>query len=572
MNLLSLYPPTSSGTFNVTLDHFQYSAPAERLGLRFLSYSAFANSSTAPVLFYAGNEGSVELFYNATGAMFEHAAALQAHVLFVEHRYYGSSLPFGVNGSFTARGLRFLTIEQALADYSEVMTMLPTVLKCTGTRARAAGGGCDVVLFGGSYGGMLAAWHRLKYPQLSAGAIASGAPIDFYPGTGVQQLFEEAVADTYERYGAHAGCADALRAALAAAESASPSQLGQAGVRACAPLGADAAERFAFYARGALASLAMADYPYAVDFIAPLPANPVQAACAALLSVGRPASAEGLLQALNAAVLVLVNASSDLRCLDLQAELVGTAPSAPSALRSTLPRPSSPHAYASPRASPAASSRAIERPQARPRRDPVLSSAARTTSHATECHDCHRLPSLPRTAVTATHCRCHGLPPVATDCHPLPRTATLIRPPRRMQVLGTTAWNYQACTELILEPITSDGYGFYPPSESQLASTRALCAAAFEIEPRPGWMPLAFGRAAAFGSASNIVFMENDKDPWHVGTATLPPVGGVNGSVLRVLAHGGAHHQDLRSTSALDAPEVLRARALERDAMRRWLQ
>ena len=75
-----------------------------------------------------------------------------------------------------------------------------------------------------------------------------------------------------------------------------------------------------------------------------------------------------------------------------------------------------------------------------------------------------------------------------------------------------------------------------------------------------------------FRHASNLVFMENDKDPWHVGTRTVPPVGGVNGTVTRTLAVGGAHHQDLRFSSALDAPDVTRARAFERERMRAWLR
>ena len=170
--------------------------------------------------------------------------------------------------------------------------------------------------------------------------------------------------------------------------------------------------------------------------------------------------------------------------------------------------------------------------------------------------------------------------------------------------LGVVAWNYQACTQLPLEPLTSDGYGFYPPGGNgtgkdyflgggslgggglgrgggglggpgQTAEVARRCAEVFGVETRPFWMPLAFGRGPDYSDPvrglSNVLFIENSKDPWHVGTATVSPKGGVGGSVVRFLSQGGAHHQDLRSASPYDSAGVHAARALERDHLAKWL-
>lgn len=55
----------------------------------------------------------------------------------------------------------FLTAEQALADYAALIANLTT----TNPDFQSS----PVVAVGGSYGGMLAAWMRMKYPNLVLG-------------------------------------------------------------------------------------------------------------------------------------------------------------------------------------------------------------------------------------------------------------------------------------------------------------------------------------------------------------------------------------------------------------------
>jgi hypothetical protein len=157
------------------IDHFNASYQDTFL-MRYLENNQYFNATSGPILFYAGNEGDVWTFYNNSGFIVETLAKeLGAKVIFAEHRYYGHSMPFvTAEASFAdVAHRRFLSIEQVMWDYIELIKFIKDEFDL---EDRA------VIAFGGSYGGMLAAWLRIKYPQYFQGALASSAPILWFEG------------------------------------------------------------------------------------------------------------------------------------------------------------------------------------------------------------------------------------------------------------------------------------------------------------------------------------------------------------------------------------------------------
>ncbi|CAI5447334.1 unnamed protein product [Caenorhabditis angaria] len=107
--------------------------------------------------------------------MFDLAPELNAAVVFVEHRYYGNSKPFGNQSFSSVENLGYLSSSQALADYAFVVQHLKNGKTIPGADENTA-----VIAIGGSYGGMLSAWLRMKYPHIIDGAISSSAPLLFF--------------------------------------------------------------------------------------------------------------------------------------------------------------------------------------------------------------------------------------------------------------------------------------------------------------------------------------------------------------------------------------------------------
>eukprot|EP00953_Heterococcus_sp_UTEX-ZZ885_P020245 11330-Heterococcus_DN1.PRE.1 len=127
----------------------------------------------SPLLLYCGNEADVTLYVNATGAMWAAAEHLSAVLVFAEHRFYGESQPFAsttITSTYNSElpHREHLSAAQALGDLA---TLVQSVKLQPEQR---------VVAYGGSYGGMLAAWLRIKYPHIVHGAVAASAPLSQY--------------------------------------------------------------------------------------------------------------------------------------------------------------------------------------------------------------------------------------------------------------------------------------------------------------------------------------------------------------------------------------------------------
>nr|XP_056714506.1 lysosomal Pro-X carboxypeptidase [Euleptes europaea] len=242
--------------------------------------------------------------------MWNIAEELGAILIFAEHRYYGVSLPFGNKSFDDARYLNYLTSEQALADFAVLVQHLKKTIP--GAQDTPA------IAIGGSYGGMLAAWFRMKYPHVVAGALAASAPIWQFEDLVSCGTFYNIVTQDFQKSGNY--CSENIRNSWAAIDRLASTAAGTrwltCAFRLCSPLTtAQDVANFKGWLTETWVNLAMVDYPYKANFLQPLPAWPIQVVCKYLQQP--KLSDKALLKNIFQAVNVYYNYSGNTSCFSL---------------------------------------------------------------------------------------------------------------------------------------------------------------------------------------------------------------------------------------------------------------
>uniref|UniRef100_A0A671NXY2 Dipeptidyl peptidase 2-like n=1 Tax=Sinocyclocheilus anshuiensis TaxID=1608454 RepID=A0A671NXY2_9TELE len=215
-------------------------------------------------------------------------------------KYYGSHLQI-----FNIPEVGLLMVEQALADYAVMITELKKELgaqKCP----------VIVIVFGGSYGGMLSVYMRIRYPNIVAGALAANAPILSTAGLGDSRQFfrdvttvgsylipfKDAVQGAFQKLNTLAQQKEYRRIQSVFSLCKTPSTPKDI-------------HQLNGLLRNAFTMMAMLDYPYSTHFMGSMPAFPVKVACETMLN------GTDLMSALRDTIGTVYNSTGQLTCYDL---------------------------------------------------------------------------------------------------------------------------------------------------------------------------------------------------------------------------------------------------------------
>ncbi|KAJ0030575.1 hypothetical protein Pint_14538 [Pistacia integerrima] len=223
--------PYNAHYFPQVLDHFTFHPKSSKIFYQKYLINSHYWHKGGPIFVYTGNEGHIEWFAANTGFLLDIAPKFKALLVFIEHRFYGESMPFGKDSYKSAETLGYLNSQQVLADYAVLIRSLKHNLSSESS---------PVVVFGGSYGG-----------------IATN------------------------EYDASMNCYEVIKGSWAELDALSVQKEGLAELskifRTCKDLhSADSALDWLW---DAFVYTAMVNYPTEANFMKPLPAYPVQQMC-----------------------------------------------------------------------------------------------------------------------------------------------------------------------------------------------------------------------------------------------------------------------------------------------------
>nr|XP_043622626.1 lysosomal Pro-X carboxypeptidase-like [Erigeron canadensis] len=169
--------------YTQTLDHFNFNPDSYMtFQQRYIVVNKYWGGPTnsSPIFVYTGERVDIIEDVKYGGFPSVLASRFNALLLYVEQRYYGTSMPFGSKEEAykNATTLGYFTTEQTLADYAQLIINV---------KKNMSAEHCPVIFIGASLGGIHASWFRLKYPHIAYGAYASSTPILYFPGLGTPE-------------------------------------------------------------------------------------------------------------------------------------------------------------------------------------------------------------------------------------------------------------------------------------------------------------------------------------------------------------------------------------------------
>jgi hypothetical protein len=159
--------------FSVPIDHFHNESRYEphthdHFNIRYW-FDASHYKKGGPVFLIAAGEtdGTDRFPFLSQGIVTQLAKTYNGLGVILEHRYYGQSYPFA---NLTTKNIRFLSTEQALADYAYFAShvVFPGL-----EHLNLTAGAVPWVGYGGSYAGAFVAFLRKLYPEVFFGVVSS---------------------------------------------------------------------------------------------------------------------------------------------------------------------------------------------------------------------------------------------------------------------------------------------------------------------------------------------------------------------------------------------------------------